>query len=100
IRDFHVTGVQTCALPISLSADERHQRIQEGYAPELGDPDPSVVAYTTLVASVAVSELLERLFGYGSGPPPSELLLRLADRAISRSEERRVGKEGSYRMST
>src|SRR5690606_40261116 len=30
IRDFHVTGVQTCALPISLSSAEVDELIAEG----------------------------------------------------------------------
>lgn len=76
----------------SLSSEERLERIREGYAPELAEPDPSVVTYTTLVASFAVSELLERLFGFGSGPRSSELILRFGDRTISRTSiEGRVG---------
>jgi molybdopterin/thiamine biosynthesis adenylyltransferase len=69
----------------ALTMDERQARAREGYAPELGEPNPAVVTYTTLVASAAVSELLDRLFGIGSTPPPSELLLRIADRSISRT---------------
>src|SRR5690606_40805709 len=30
IRDFHVTGVQTCALPISLEGDRDHARDHDG----------------------------------------------------------------------
>jgi hypothetical protein len=55
----------------------------EGYVPGLGAPDPSVGTYTTLIAAFAVNELLARLFGYGGGHPPSEMLLRLHDRYIS-----------------
>jgi molybdopterin/thiamine biosynthesis adenylyltransferase len=78
----------------ALSAVERAARIAEGYAPGLQEPAPAVVTYTTLVASVAVSEALDRLFGFGSAPPPSELLLRIADRAISRIAI--PGKVGHY----
>ncbi len=69
----------------SLGEDERRKRVHEGYVPDLGEPAPSVVAYTTMVAGLAVSEMLERLFGYGYGDPPSELLLRLAERSLSRN---------------
>jgi molybdopterin/thiamine biosynthesis adenylyltransferase len=67
----------------SLEPAERNRLAAEGYVPGLGEPDPSVGTFTTLTASLAVSELLERLFGYGGDEPPTELLLRLHDRALS-----------------
>jgi hypothetical protein len=36
-----------------------------------------------MTASWAVSELLERLIGYGEHPTPSELLIRVHDREIN-----------------
>lgn len=63
---------------------EREQLAEEGYAQSLADPDPAVVAYTTLVASVAVGDLLERLFGFGEPDVAGELLLRLHARKLSR----------------
>lgn len=66
-----------------LSPEERRRRENEGYAPALGRVEPAVVTYTTMVAAVAVSELLERLIGYGPQPRPSEVLLRCHDREIS-----------------
>lgn len=63
--------------------EERRRLEDEGYAPALGGTEPAVVAFTTMTAAVAVSELLERLIGYGDSPRPSEVLLRLHDRAIS-----------------
>ena len=62
---------------------ERKRLADEGYAPALGGQEPAVVAFTTMVASVAVSELLERLIGYGDHNRPSEILLRLHEREIS-----------------
>ncbi|MCW2601293.1 MAG: hypothetical protein JWM02_3122 [Frankiales bacterium] len=59
----------------SLTPQERAALVAEGYAPELGDPDPSVVTYTTLVASLAVHALLGRLFGYAP-VDGTELLFR------------------------
>lgn len=66
-----------------LTPEERRRRENEGYAPALGRVEPAVVTYTTMVAAVAVSELLERLIGYGPQPRPSEILLRCHDREIS-----------------
>ncbi len=65
-------------------APEEHQRLEaEGYAPALGGVEPAVVTFTTMTAALAVSELLERLVGYGASPRPSEVLLRGHDREIS-----------------
>ena len=66
-----------------LRPEERASLVDEGYAPGLGEPDPSVVAYTTMTASAAVAEMLERLIGFGSANPPNELLLRVHDRKVS-----------------
>ena len=52
-------------------APEEHRRLEsEGYAPALGDIEPAVVTFTTMTAALAVSELLERLVGYGGSPRP------------------------------
>lgn len=66
-----------------LTPTERVRRADEGYAPALGNIEPAVVPYTTLVAATAVAELLERLIGYGPDPRPSEVLLRCHDREVS-----------------
>ena len=66
-----------------LTPDERIRREDEGYAPALGQIEPAVVTFTTLVGATAVSELIERLVGYGPEPRPSEILLRCHDREIS-----------------
>lgn len=66
-----------------LTPDERRRLEGEGYAPALGRTEPAVVAFTTLTAATAVSELLERLIGYGPDPRPSEVLLRCHEREIS-----------------
>src|SRR5439155_4445082 len=77
IRDGHVTGVQTCALPISLAAasaeaEAAQHDIEE--ASELGDHKAMAAAYKRLSrAEVNVA--------------------RLEDGKTQRSEERRVGKE-------
>jgi molybdopterin/thiamine biosynthesis adenylyltransferase len=66
-----------------LTPEERKRREDEGYAPALGNTEPAVVTFTTLVAATAVTELLERLIGYGPRPRPSEVLLRCHEREIS-----------------
>jgi hypothetical protein len=66
-----------------LTPTERKRRVDEGYAPALGDIEPAVITYTTAVAATAVSELLERLIGYGPDPAPSEVILRLHEREVS-----------------
>ena len=62
---------------------EQERLTVEGYAPALGVVEPAVVTFTTMVASAAVNELLERLVGYGHSRRPSELLLRIHDRETS-----------------
>jgi len=82
------------AMAEQLSTDERARRAQEGYAPELGGIEPAVVSYTSLVASLAVAELLERLTGYGPEPAPSEMLVRAHEREISTNS--RPPRSGHY----
>lgn len=66
-----------------MTPEERRRLENEGYAPALGRIEPAVVTFTSLVGATAVSELLERLIGYGSVPRPTEVLLRWHDREIS-----------------
>jgi ThiF family len=66
-----------------MTPEERVRLVDEGYAPALQGVEPAVVTFTTLVAATAVSELLERLIGYGPEPRPTEVLLRIHDREVS-----------------
>jgi hypothetical protein len=66
-----------------LPESERASLQREGYAPELGRAEPAVITFTTAVAAQAVTELLDRLIGFGPTPLPTELLLRIHDREIS-----------------
>jgi hypothetical protein len=77
-----------------LTPDERRRREDEGYAPALARTEPAVVTFTTLVAATAVSELLERLIGYGPDSRPSEILLRCHEREISTNVS--LPREGHY----
>jgi hypothetical protein len=66
-----------------LDPEEREALQAEGYAPELGQVEPAVVPYTSMVASFAVAELLERFIGYGPDEEPGELLIRCHEREVS-----------------
>ena len=77
-----------------LTPEERIRRENEGYAPALGQREPAVVAFTTIVAATAVSELLERLIGYGPTDRPGEILLRCHEREISTNVA--LPREGHY----
>jgi molybdopterin/thiamine biosynthesis adenylyltransferase len=62
----------------SLGPEERRNLAAQGYAPELGDPAPAVIPFTTAVATHAVMELLHRLTGFmGPDRQSSEHLLFL-----------------------
>ena len=65
------------------SAEERASLVAEGYAPAMPGVEPAVVSFTSWVAAVAVSELLERLIQYGPRPVPNEILIRAHDREMS-----------------
>src|SRR5690606_39827715 len=82
IRDFHVTGVQTCALPIYL------ERPREALALYQRFLDASPDATNRTVVEGLVEEMKVAIAAL---PPPDFILL-----PSRRSEERRVGKEGRY----
>lgn len=62
----------------ALSEEDRQRQVRDGYAPELDDPAPAVIAFTSATASAAVMEFLHRLTGFmGSERSSSEVLLML-----------------------
>src|SRR5690606_39957076 len=95
IRDFHVTGVQTCALPISLLwAGLLVNAFPVNGSPVFTDLFSSVTGAAAGYLSLWLVYWLFKLatgkegMGYGD--------FKLLG-AIGRSEERRVGKEGRTR---
>src|SRR5690606_39327736 len=82
IRDFHVTGVQTCALPISPVSRSGPATLRV----KVGRKRPSASSKTTRPASC---RLMTATSNWPAGQPfhPTMRQPRL------RSEERRVGKE-------
>ena len=73
-----------------LDPQERARRAAEGYVPGIGEHAPAVVAFTTTTSGWAVSEMLARIFGYGSEPPASELLILLHNHEIHATGHRSV----------
>ena len=67
-----------------IAPEEAEQLRREGYAPELDDPAPAVIPFTTTVAAGAVNELLHRLTGYmGSDRRSTEVIYRFDSSAMS-----------------
>lgn len=72
---------------VELRTPEERQRLaDEGYAPDLTGIEPAVVTFTSAVASAAITELLDRLIGFGPTPRPTEVLLRWHEREISTNQ--------------
>lgn len=71
----------------SLSEEERACRRQEGYIPDLDTPQPAVIAYTTTISGIAVSELLNWLFGLAK-PDATEAVLKFEMRKLSHNDRR------------
>src|SRR5690606_40972210 len=87
IRDFHVTGVQTCALPIFTSAISWISTSKTGVAP----------------VRVIVSEVDIQLIALVMTSSPALMpnifkAMKIASVPLPRSEERRVGKECRKRL--
>src|SRR5690625_8027317 len=69
IRDVHVTGVQTCALPICDELIKKFSEIKKGIPQAIDKLTREALANKTMTADMSLDEFLDR------------------------SEERRVGKE-------
>src|SRR5437868_12480348 len=82
IRDRNVTGVQTCALPISTAVTS-----------------PLSACGTTSRIHGSEASCLQQSFSIARAPAPSTPASLTRCRARSRSEERRVGKECRSRWS-
>lgn len=81
-----------------LPDDTRRGRQVEGYVPALDDPAPSVIAFTTMAASLGVTVLLDILFGI-LGDGASNLVLEIVPLRMSRIGAK-VGAECVCRMRT
>lgn len=72
-------GVAADAMRL-LRPSDANRLAKEGYAPELGEPAPAVITFTTTVAATAITELLARLTGFlGDDRRSSEVIHRFSD---------------------
>src|SRR5690606_40826618 len=97
IRDFHVTGVQTCALPIStlfsLLDDAQSQSVQLAVIATMGKFSDGSVATRLIEQFPAMTPRVRN--------ETLTVLLARPDRVLKlRSEERRVGNAGRSRWWT
>src|SRR5690606_40252050 len=88
IRDFHVTGVQTCALPISSRSMRMGTSIRKAATRKWPEPQQG----SRVFKSASCSGQASKVPAAGVQAPSSCFTNR-------RSEERRVGKEGRSRGS-
>src|SRR6266487_6633943 len=106
IRDGRVTGVQTCALPISSLADailwkDNHWALLNGNGRSLRDALRNAPDNLPVIVEVESDEQVEAALAAGvthllvDNQPPDQLAAWV--RRAGRSEERRVGKEGRSR---
>jgi molybdopterin/thiamine biosynthesis adenylyltransferase len=63
----------------AINPERAEEQEREGYIPELGEPAPSVVPFTTTVASSAIGEFLHRLTGFMGADRNSSEVLHLFD---------------------
>src|SRR5690606_39377779 len=97
IRDFHVTGVQTCALPMFTRFD--NPMLESGGERLFLRENAGAIGVlaTTRKLGITSAETLTKnvsrwLFDYENNLPDVSMA-----EALMRSEERRVGKEGRSR---
>src|SRR5690606_40601394 len=92
IRDFHVTGVQTCALPISNKRAAQNAAVKLANMPGVGN-----AASMTGDADVQAISTAGRSYDFQAAKPIAAMAaaaLNLPNvELLSRSEERRVGQE-------
>src|SRR5690606_41096356 len=94
IRDSHVTGVQTCALPISLLQNAASAIFVLDRGSRILDYNPRALEMFGILDREALNESLADVLG-AEGRELVEGLANLTDRSPTwRSEERQVGKEG------
>src|SRR5690606_40534646 len=97
-RDFHVTGVQTCALPIYLVTLTTRRGSITLRVRKDRDVAPGMVFVPFCFNEAAANVLTNpQLDPFGKIPEFKFAAVRLEPAEAVRSEERRVGKECGYR---
>lgn len=69
----------------AVNPEEAEHLREEGYAPELEDPAPAVIPFTSTVASSALTEFLHRLTGFMGEDRVSSEVLHLIDQTRVRT---------------
>lgn len=69
----------------NLSQEERESQVKDGYAPELDEPAPAIVPFTTATAAQAVCEFLDKLIAFKVGERESSEILLAIDRTRVRT---------------
>jgi hypothetical protein len=70
----------------ALSADQRESELLAGYIQGANEPQPSVVAFNTVVAGAGVVEVLRLATGFAGGDlPPLRLAFSFADGTVRRN---------------
>src|SRR5207244_5304482 len=98
IRDDLVTGVQTCALPISRTKELEPNSVTE--RPSTHVEDPTIEQLAAAAGRTDEIAVRRQLFGWREliSTVIPVLLIGYFARNVDRSEERRVGKEGRWRV--
>src|SRR5690606_39837791 len=97
IRDFHVTGVQTCALPIFLYYVPKRNKIELCLHLLRNTIRGSIIIFRRTKFGVEKLEQTLLKNGYKVESLHGDKSQNLRQEALQRSEERRVGKEGRSR---
>src|SRR5690606_40453955 len=93
IRDFHVTGVQTCALPILILIDPKEIEMPQ----YKGFPQAKVITDMSQSIETVESLCLEMDKRYSKiATSGYRNIKQYNNNSTTRSEERRVGKECRY----
>src|SRR5690606_39707717 len=74
IRDFHVTGVQTCALPISIQPPYAKDAPFQLQPTEFPPPGPYEVLLSISAAGVNRADVVQRAGNYPAPPGASQIL--------------------------
>lgn len=72
----------------ALNPEEAAAQIEEGYIPELGDPAPAVIPFTTTIAASAIMEMLHRLSGCFGEDRVSSEVIHLLDQTNTRTNSK------------
>src|SRR5690606_40358086 len=98
IRDFHVTGVQTCALPISMDFTieflAEHMPKVKAYIPE----GTYIMWLDFSGYGISAEEIHDRISNKANVVLEDGKMFGEEGELFQRSEERRVGKERIYRI--